>query len=108
MRLMTVLSGLATLAGTGAAFAQDLEIIGQPVQGEIGFQTPATDLMRDIIWLDNMVFVIILGITLFVVALLAICILRYNQKANPEPARFTHNTPIEVAWTVVPLSLIHI
>ena len=50
-----------------------------------------------------MLLVIITLITLFVLGLLTFVILRYNQKANKEPARFTHNSPLEVAWTVVPL-----
>lgn len=106
MRLNTLVTSLfATLAG-GAAFAQDLEVKGAPVDGLTGFQPPATELMRDIIWLDNMLLVIITVISLFVMALLAICILRYNEKANPEPASFTHNTPIEVAWTVIPIVIL--
>ncbi len=106
MRLNTLVTSLfATLAG-GAAIAQDLEIKGVPVQGELGFQPPATELMRDIVWLDSMLLVIITAISLFVVALLGICIFRYNEKANPEPASFTHNTPIEVAWTVIPIVIL--
>ncbi len=106
MRLNTLVTSLfATLAG-GTAFAQDLEVKGAPVQGELGFQPAATELMRDIVWLDSMLLVIITAISLFVVALLGICIFRYNRKANPEPASFTHNTPIEVAWTVIPIVIL--
>ncbi len=106
MRLKTLATiAAATLTG-GAAAAQNLEVIGAPVQGELGFQPPATELMRDIVWLDSMLLVIITVITLFVMALLAICILRYNKKANPEPATFTHNTPVEVAWTVIPIIIL--
>ncbi len=106
MRLKTLVTSLfATLTG-GAAFAQDLEVIGAPEQGLMGFQQPATELMRDLVWLDSMLLVIITAISIFVMALLAICILRYNRKANPEPATFTHNTPIEVAWTVIPIVIL--
>ena len=106
MRLRTLGTSLiAAIAGT-AASAQDLEIIGTPVQGKMGFQPAATELARDLQWLDGMLLVIITAISLFVVALLAICILRYNQRANPEPATFTHNTPIEVAWTVIPIVIL--
>ena len=106
MRLKTLVTSLfATLAG-GAAVAQDLEVIGAPEQGLMGFQQPATELMRDIIWLDSMLLVIITAISLFVMALLLICIVRYNRKSNPEPATFTHNTPIEVAWTVIPIVIL--
>ncbi|MEO1536601.1 MAG: cytochrome c oxidase subunit II [Pseudomonadota bacterium] len=106
MRLKTLgTSLLATVAG-GVANAQELEIIGTPVQGEMGFQPAATELARDLQWLDGMLLVIITAISLFVMALLLICILRFNQRSNPEPATFTHNTPVEVAWTVIPIVIL--
>ena len=83
MRLKTLGTSLfAALAGT-AASAQDLEIIGTPSQGNMGFQPAATELARDLQWLDGMILVIITAITLFVMALLAICIVRFNQRSNP-------------------------
>ncbi|MCG6883901.1 MAG: cytochrome c oxidase subunit II [Silicimonas sp.] len=106
MRLRTLATSLAAAIAGGAAAAQELQVIGQPVQGKMGWQPAATELARDIHWLDGMLLVIITVISLFVVALLAICILRYNQRANPEPASFTHNTPIEVAWTVIPIVIL--
>ena len=106
MRLRTLLTSLfAALTGT-AASAQDLEVIGAPDQAKMGFQTAATELMRDIVWLDSMLLVIITVISLFVMALLVICIVRFNQRANPEPATFTHHTPVEVAWTVIPIIIL--
>ena len=84
--------------------AQDaLEVIGQPTPRGWGFQPAATELMRDIQWLDTMILVIITVITLFVTALLAYCILRFNRRANPTPGTFTHNSPVEVAWTIIPI-----
>jgi cytochrome c oxidase subunit 2 len=53
-----------------------------------------------------MVLIIITVITLFVTALLAYIILRYNKRANPTPARFTHNSPLEVAWTLIPILIL--
>ncbi|MBT8425376.1 MAG: cytochrome c oxidase subunit II [Silicimonas sp.] len=110
MRLQTIktgiAAGLATVFATAAAHAQDLPIIGEPTQGLLGFQPAATELMEDIHWLDGMLLIIITAISVFVVALLAICILRYNQRSNPEPAQFTHNTPVEVAWTVFPIVIL--
>ena len=104
MRIIS--SFMATLAAVSAlpAHAQEkLEIIGRPEAGGIGFQPAVTELSQDIQWLDGMVFVIIAAITLFVCALMAFCILRYNKRANPTPASFTHNSPVEVAWTIVPI-----
>ncbi|NNJ64003.1 MAG: cytochrome c oxidase subunit II [Xanthomonadales bacterium] len=106
MRLRTLTASLTALGAGGMASAQELEVIGQPVDGLMGFQPAATELARDLQWLDGMLLVIITAISLFVVALLAICIVRYNQRANPEPASFTHNTPIEVAWTVIPIVIL--
>lgn len=110
----SLLSGVAavpvvTLAA-GAARAQDalgeLAIIGKPENGAMGWQPAATSLARDIHWLDNMILVIISAIVLFVVLLMAYCIVRYNNRMNRNPARFTHNSPVEVAWTVVPVLIL--
>ena len=106
MRLRTILTTLTTLTAGGAAFAQDLPIIGQPTQGKTGFQPAVTEVMQDIVWLDNMLLIVCIAITLFVMALLAICLVKYNRKANPEPATFTHHTPVEVAWTIVPIIIL--
>ncbi|MFK7939902.1 MAG: cytochrome c oxidase subunit II [Roseovarius sp.] len=104
MRRLPILSAFMAAATTAPAFAQDgLEIIGRPITGGTDFQPAATELARDIQWLDHMLLIIITVITLFVCALMAICILRYNRKANPTPASFTHNSPVEVAWTVIPI-----
>ncbi|MDE0524576.1 MAG: cytochrome c oxidase subunit II [Boseongicola sp.] len=106
MRLRTLLTGLTMLAAGTAAHAQDLPFIGQPDQAGLGFQTPTTELARDIQWLDGMVLIIITAISLFVMALLLICIVRFNRRVNPDPASFTHNTPVEVAWTVIPIVIL--
>ena len=105
-RLSSLLAALATLTAF-PAFAQDgLESIGKPTPGGLGFQPAATELARDIQWLDGMINVIITAIVIFVTLLLAICIVRYNRRANPEPAKFTHNSPLEVAWTVIPIVIL--
>ncbi|WP_317057281.1 cytochrome c oxidase subunit II [Roseovarius rhodophyticola] len=106
-KLTSFLAAAMAAVVTLPARAQDnLEIIGRPEDGGLNFQPAATELARDIQWLDNLLLIIITAISLFVVLLLAICILRYNRKANPEPASFTHNSPIEVAWTVVPIVIL--
>ncbi len=97
--------GLVTAGSMASAqdIDQELEIVGRPVDRGVGFQPSATELARDVVWLDNMLLIIITAITLFVTALMAWVAIRYNQKRNPEPATFTHNSPLEVAWTVVPV-----
>jgi cytochrome c oxidase subunit 2 len=108
MRLSTVRTGFAALATTalmaGGAYAQQaLEIIGQPVDGAMGFQPAASEGARDLQWLDSMILYIIAAIVIFVTALLIYVMIRYNSKTNPTPARFTHNSPLEVAWTLIPI-----
>ena len=107
----TKLSAAAAMVFAGmAARAQDvtegLEIVGAPVDGALGFQPASTELARDLQWLDGMLLVMITIITLFVVALLAYVIVRYNRRANPTAATFTHNSPLEVAWTVLPIVIL--
>lgn len=114
MRLNSFAKTLWTTAGlvmAGSAVmaqevGQDLEIVGRPVNGAMGFQPAATELARDVQWLDGMILVIITVITLFVTGLLAWVAIRYNQKRNQNPATFTHNSPLEVAWTVVPIVIL--
>ena len=95
-----ILAGTATLAQDGI---NDLERVGKPVPNGINFQPAVTEVARDIHFLDNMLLVIITAISLFVMALLAWVILKFNREKNPEPATFTHNSTIEVTWTVVPI-----
>ena len=110
MRLSKALSSSAVIATAGLtafqAAADDLlpqlPVLGAPVQDGTSLQTPYTALAREVVFLDNLLMWIIVPVTIFVTALLIWVIVFHNRRANPEPARFTHNTPIEVAWTVVP------
>ena len=107
MRLTQKLIGLMAALAALPSYAQDtLDIVGKPIDRGIGFQPAATELARDIQWLDNIIFVIITAISVFVVGLLLYVIFKYNRRANPNPASFTHNSPIEVAWTVVPIGIL--
>ena len=99
-------SAAATLLGASANAQENLEVIGVPTQSGTGFQPAVTELARDLQWLDGMILIIITAISLFVVFLLGYVIFKFNRKANPEPSSFTHNTPIEVAWTVVPIVIL--
>ena len=107
MQVKSIITGLCSGFLALPAFADDaLEIIGQPVSDGMGFQPAATKLARDLQWLDGLVLIIITAITVFVLGLLTYVIIRYNQKANPVPATFTHNSPVEVAWTVIPIVIL--
>ncbi len=87
-------------------FLGDLPIIGVPQPGGTGFQPAVTSLAEDIHWLDSFLLVIITIITLFVTGLLAWVVFRYRREANDKPADFTHNSPLEVTWTVVPIIIL--
>jgi cytochrome c oxidase subunit 2 len=92
----------ALVAGSGAALAG----LGQPTPWEIGLQDAASPVMADIISFHTFVLWVITAITVFVLALLLIIIVRFNARANPTPSRTTHNTPLEVIWTVVPVIIL--
>ncbi|MGR3342273.1 MAG: cytochrome c oxidase subunit II [Paracoccaceae bacterium] len=114
MRLFTILSGLGVLAAAGFAAAtagaqsalDGLEILGKPKPGGIDFQPAATELARDIQWLDGFLNIIMGAVVLFVVGLMLFVIIRYNRRANPTPASFTHNTIVEVSWTIFPILIL--
>jgi cytochrome c oxidase subunit 2 len=107
MRLKSMMTGLvAALAALPAMAQEGLEIVGKPIDQKMGFQPAATELARDLQWLDGMILYIITAIVIFVCALLAIVIVRYNRRANPNPASFTHNSPVEVAWTIIPILIL--
>ncbi len=105
-------AGIAGMVAAGGAFAQDggvpsdLPVIGIPTAGGVTYQPAATELAHDIHWLSGGIHFIMLLIVLFVTALLAIVIFRFNSKKNPEPATFTHNTKIEIAWTLIPVLIL--
>jgi cytochrome c oxidase subunit II len=106
-RMSSCVAAGAGLLAAMPAFGQDaIERVGKPEPGGIYWQPAGTDLARDIHWLDGFLLVIITAICLFVVALLAIVIMRYNRTAHPTPKTFTHNSAIEVTWTVVPIVIL--
>jgi cytochrome c oxidase subunit 2 len=80
--------------------------LGQPTEGELGLQLPATPIMEQITDLFQIVNSIIIVITLFVLVLLVWVIYRYSEKNNPTPSRTTHNTALEVAWTIIPILIL--
>jgi cytochrome c oxidase subunit 2 len=87
------------------AWAQDL--MGQPTPGGIGLQPAAAPLKHEAIFFHDVVLMpVITIITLLVLALLIWIAIRYNKRANPVPAKWSHNTVIEVIWTVVPVLIL--
>ncbi|WP_428337541.1 cytochrome c oxidase subunit II [Paenirhodobacter sp.] len=114
MRLAKVGCGFAALISyaliAGQVQAQDmikgLPVIGAPHLGGVGFQPASSELAIDQQWLDHMLLVIISVIVVFVTALLLFVAFRFRQGANPTPARFTHNTPLEITWTLAPILIL--
>lgn len=118
MQLRAALGGLAAAAFStmiaGSAFAQSAVLpgsdgtlgFGAPASAAIGFQTAVTDIMRQITWFEVFTLWIIVPITIFVLGLLIWVAVRYNAKSNPTPSRTSHNTAIEVAWTLGPVAIL--
>jgi cytochrome c oxidase subunit 2 len=106
-RLLAVFGG--TIMAT-SSWSQDvlgdLETIGKPIPGGTSFQPAATDLARDIQWLDDMLLIFVIATSVFVVILLGIVAVKYNRRSNPNPASFTHHSALEVTWTVVPVLIL--
>lgn len=98
----------ATVAFWGlSALARTPDNIGQPTDGAIGLQPGVTALRHDAATFhDAILLPIITVITLFVLGLLLWIVVRYNKRANPVPAKWSHNTVIEVIWTIVPVLIL--
>ncbi|ADH87917.1 cytochrome c oxidase, subunit II [Ancylobacter novellus DSM 506] len=90
------------LAGTGAALAGT----GQPSPWQINLQGAASPVMESIHSFHAFLLAIIIAVVLLVLVLLIVVMVKFNEKANPVPSRTTHNTLIEVAWTVIPVLIL--
>ena len=109
MRVSRVLSWVLTAFVAGSALlgaAEALAATGLPHEWQLGFQTPASPVKERIESLHNWLLVLITLITLFVMTLLGIVIVKFNARAHPVPSRTTHNTLIEIIWTVVPVMIL--
>jgi cytochrome c oxidase subunit 2 len=110
MRRLTAAVGLAlltALSGCMKAADRHAPVVGRPVPGGWTLQ-PGASVIRyhQIEFHDNIVMPIITVITLFVLALLVWVVVRYNKRANPTPARWSHNTFVEIVWTVLPVLIL--
>src|SRR6201995_2745669 len=101
-RLLGLAVAGTALGACGSAFAE----LGQPAPWEYKLQEAASPVMENITWFHNFLTVLITLITIFVLALLVMVVVKFNAKANPVPSRTTHNTLIEVAWTLVPVLIL--
>jgi len=105
-----ILAVIAGLAGTAAAMAATPALaegaVGAPHAWGMGLQEAAGPIKEAIHDFNTLVFGIIVGITIFVMLLLAWCVWRYRASVNPNPSTTSHNTLLEVAWTVVPVLIL--
>jgi cytochrome c oxidase subunit II len=97
---LTVCVALLDSAGVGYA------AMGQPSPWQLGLQLSASPVMDDIVWFHDFLLWLIAAIAVFVLALLVYVAVKFNARANPVPSRTTHNTLIEVLWTVVPVLIL--
>ena len=79
---------------------------GQPSPGQLGFQEAVTAIAEEIHWVHDYVNAIIFAITAFVMILMLYVMWRFSEKRNPVPSRTTHNTTLEVLWTVLPVLIL--
>jgi len=100
-----VAAATMTLLVPAMAMAEDQ--MGQPTDKAMGWQPAATSLkIHTESFYNYILFPVITVISLFVLALLIWIAIRYNKRANPKPAKFSHNTVIEIVWTVVPVAIL--
>lgn len=100
VRLIAALAGLAAMSGLASAREAEL------VPWQMDMQPAATLVMEYIHWFSWYTLIIVTLIVVLVVALIGWCAVRYNQRVNPVPSRVTHNTTVEVLWTVVPVFIL--
>lgn len=112
MKALLAAAGAATvtLMNFATAIAQDAgpqpgEDV--PIDGALGFRDAATPIAYEVQnFHDYLLLPVMVGISVFVLALLVWIVVRYNKKANPVPAKFSHNTMIEVVWTLIPILIL--
>jgi cytochrome c oxidase subunit 2 len=100
IKILAGLGAMVLVLVTGSAFA------AQPTPWQTGLQPPATEMMAWIAWFEHYTLWFIVPITFLVLALLAWCIIKFRASVNPVPSRTSHNTLIEVIWTVAPVIIL--
>ncbi len=99
---LACLSAFATLIGFQKAFAFE----GAPKEWQIDLSPAASPVMESMRSFNTLLLAIIIPIVIFVLALLVWVMIRYRESANPVPSKLTHNTMIEVLWTIVPVLIL--
>jgi cytochrome c oxidase subunit 2 len=106
-RGLGILGVLSAIAGLGVASSTQAQpIVGVPHDWQVNFPPPFTPLMEKVETLNDLLLVIITLICAFVLALLLYAMWRFHASRNPVPTTTTHNTVIEIAWTVLPILIL--
>ena len=102
------IAAAALLSSASAVMAQDADKVlpGQPHDWQITLQEALSPIEEQIHWFSNYTLAFIIPITILVAALIGWCAYRYNEKRNPTPSRTSHNTTIEVVWTLAPVIIL--
>src|SRR6187551_14987 len=103
-RFRFVVAALAAASLVWAAPA--LAGLGQPSDWQVGLQQSASPIMDTLTWFHTFLVYIITAIVIFVLALLVIVVVKFNSTANPVPSKTTHNTFLELAWTILPVVIL--
>ena len=107
MSLRTLALNAAALLGSVTLFAREASAAeGRAENWQLGFQPAATPIAEQMHGFHDLLMVIITAITVLVLALLIWVMIRYNEKANPVPSKTSHNTTIEVLWTILPVLIL--
>jgi len=101
--MILALGTVALAFGINGAAA---EPVGHPEPWQMNFQVPVTGLGENVVTFHHWLLFLITAICLLVLALLVTIVVRFNERRNPTPSRTTHNTLLEVAWTVVPVLIL--
>jgi cytochrome c oxidase subunit 2 len=99
-------AAVTAFVATIASPAMAQKVIGQPHDWQVGFPSSYTPVMEHVASLHNLLLVIITLISLFVLALLIYVMFRFHASRNPTPATVTHNTALEIAWTIIPILIL--
>jgi cytochrome c oxidase subunit 2 len=101
-RTLKIFASVASLVWSTSAFAGD----GQPSPWQMTFQKANSPIMEQITRFHDYLTIIIILITLFVLGLLVYVMVRFNERRHPQPSKTTHNTALEIAWTVIPILIL--
>ena len=106
MFLKKIGAGLSGAVALGGAFVWSTAASALPYNWQMNFQPAASPVMERIEDFHKELLVIIVLVSLFVLALLAWIVVRYNSRRNPVPSKTAHNTLLEVAWTIIPVIIL--